>query len=402
VEMLEAAEKAKREAAAAASTLSPDAPVFVPRVFVPLAVAEWVEAIKLELEIDASVPISTAVQQANAKMGLVSCGTLPAQVGALLESVWPSLQFQATRRPWPPTPPPHLAAAAAADDDDDDDDDVEEEEEAAASARPVAPLYTYGTVSVGGGNVYTGDLRDGQPDGEGKMTYADGTLYEGTWAGGKRHGSGKMIEADGDVSLQGEWKDDVLICADCDDDDDDDDEAAAMAEAEAEAREWASEAKAEAEREAAEATSARLAYAAAEATHYSALGVPQSASETEIKAAFRTLALKLHPDKNPGDTACEERFKAITAAYDTLSDAVERRRYDAELRDAALAAVSQAEKPEPPPQESPTTADVDDHNRGDDSSWTTPTTGRGGRGGAGRGRGGGERGRGSRGRGLFA
>ena len=61
---------------------------------------------------------------------------------------------------------------------------------------------------------------------------------------------------------------------------------------------------------------------------YEVLGVAKSASQDEIKKAYRKLARKYHPDKNPGDKEAEERFKEIQAAYDVLSDAEKRKRYD--------------------------------------------------------------------------
>lgn len=62
--------------------------------------------------------------------------------------------------------------------------------------------------------------------------------------------------------------------------------------------------------------------------YYKILGVPKSASEKEIKAAYRKLARKHHPDVNPGDKAAEEKFKKISAAYDVLSDEKKRKAYD--------------------------------------------------------------------------
>jgi molecular chaperone DnaJ len=62
---------------------------------------------------------------------------------------------------------------------------------------------------------------------------------------------------------------------------------------------------------------------------YEVLGVGKSASAAEIKKAYRELARKWHPDRNPDDPAAEERFKEIQQAYDTLSDSEKRKQYDA-------------------------------------------------------------------------
>jgi len=62
--------------------------------------------------------------------------------------------------------------------------------------------------------------------------------------------------------------------------------------------------------------------------HYQILGVSPTASEEEIKSAFKTLAKKYHPDKNSGNLAAEEQFKKINAAYQILSDKTKRQRYD--------------------------------------------------------------------------
>src|SRR3954467_196688 len=63
-------------------------------------------------------------------------------------------------------------------------------------------------------------------------------------------------------------------------------------------------------------------------TLYDTLGVSKTASQDEIKKAYRKLARQYHPDKNPGDAAAEERFKEVQAAYDVLSDTDKRKQYD--------------------------------------------------------------------------
>jgi len=61
---------------------------------------------------------------------------------------------------------------------------------------------------------------------------------------------------------------------------------------------------------------------------YKTLGVSKKASEDEIKKAYRKLARKYHPDRNPGDAAAEEKFKEVSAAHDVLSDPEKRKEYD--------------------------------------------------------------------------
>ena len=62
--------------------------------------------------------------------------------------------------------------------------------------------------------------------------------------------------------------------------------------------------------------------------YYEILGVSRSCTETELKAAFRKLAMQHHPDRNPGDKGCEHRFKEINEAYDILKDGDKRAAYD--------------------------------------------------------------------------
>ena len=62
--------------------------------------------------------------------------------------------------------------------------------------------------------------------------------------------------------------------------------------------------------------------------YYEVLGVPRTASEDEIKKAYRKLAKKYHPDLNPGDKQAEERFKEVNEAYEILSDKDKKARYD--------------------------------------------------------------------------
>lgn len=74
---------------------------------------------------------------------------------------------------------------------------------------------------------------------------------------------------------------------------------------------------------------------------YATLGVEKSATDKDIRAAYRKLAKELHPDLNPGDARAEERFKEVSAAYAILGDAEKRRQFDAGEIDA-----TGAERPE--------------------------------------------------------
>ena len=62
--------------------------------------------------------------------------------------------------------------------------------------------------------------------------------------------------------------------------------------------------------------------------YYEVLGVERGAGDSEIKSAYRKLALKHHPDRNQGDAAAEELFKEASEAYEILSDADKRAQYD--------------------------------------------------------------------------
>src|SRR5205807_8276982 len=62
--------------------------------------------------------------------------------------------------------------------------------------------------------------------------------------------------------------------------------------------------------------------------YYSTLGVAKTATEKEIKQAYRKLARKHHPDVNPGEKSAESKFKEINEAYEVLGDPEKRRKYD--------------------------------------------------------------------------
>lgn len=62
--------------------------------------------------------------------------------------------------------------------------------------------------------------------------------------------------------------------------------------------------------------------------YYDILNVPNTANEDQIKQAYRALAMKYHPDKNPDNKIAEEKFKRISEAYSVLSDSQKRKEYD--------------------------------------------------------------------------
>ena len=65
-----------------------------------------------------------------------------------------------------------------------------------------------------------------------------------------------------------------------------------------------------------------------EKDYYAVLGVSKDATDKEITKAYRRLARQYHPDANPGDTAAENKFKDISAAYDVVGDETKRTEYD--------------------------------------------------------------------------
>src|SRR5690606_38089315 len=66
----------------------------------------------------------------------------------------------------------------------------------------------------------------------------------------------------------------------------------------------------------------------AKADFYETLGVSRTADEKELKSTFRKMAMKYHPDKNPGDASAEQKFKELNEAYETLKDPQKRAAYD--------------------------------------------------------------------------
>jgi len=77
----------------------------------------------------------------------------------------------------------------------------------------------------------------------------------------------------------------------------------------------------------------------ADKDYYEIMGVPETATEDEIRAAYRQLAKKYHPDAHPGDRAAEEQFKDVGEAYEVLGDSTKRKKYD-DLRKGGITGIS--------------------------------------------------------------
>ena len=71
-----------------------------------------------------------------------------------------------------------------------------------------------------------------------------------------------------------------------------------------------------------------MANTVSKADYYEVLGVSRDCSESELKTAYRKLAMQFHPDRNPGNAKAEEKFKEASEAYGVLSDADKRAAYD--------------------------------------------------------------------------
>ncbi|MDR6193810.1 tetratricopeptide (TPR) repeat protein [Siphonobacter sp. BAB-5404] len=104
-------------------------------------------------------------------------------------------------------------------------------------------------------------------------------------------------------------------------------------------------------------------------THYQQLGVSRTASAEEIKRAYRQLAVRWHPDKNPNHSQAEEKFKAINEAYRVLSDPALRASYDFKLNSAQR---TQTQTPPPPPKPKPAAPSPPPSSRSTYRRWLIP------------------------------
>jgi molecular chaperone DnaJ len=120
-----------------------------------------------------------------------------------------------------------------------------------------------------------------------------------------------------------------------------------------------------------------------EKDYYSTLGVDKNATAKEITRAYRKLARELHPDKNPGDAAAEDRFKEAASAYDVLGDEAKRKEYDEVRAMGPMAGMGGRGAP----GSGGFTFNVDDMGSGGLGDLFGNMFGRGAPGGAGRGRG---------------
>ncbi|RED91755.1 J domain-containing protein [Marinoscillum furvescens] len=84
--------------------------------------------------------------------------------------------------------------------------------------------------------------------------------------------------------------------------------------------------------------------------YYAILGIAENANQSEIKAAFKQMAVKYHPDKHAGDTTMEERFKEVNEAYQVLSNPFEKARYDLQLKYGEPKAPTYTYQPAPQPR----------------------------------------------------
>ena len=83
--------------------------------------------------------------------------------------------------------------------------------------------------------------------------------------------------------------------------------------------------------------------------YYDILGLSKSASESEIKSSYRKLAMKYHPDRNPGDKKAEEKFKEISESYEILKDPQKKAAYD-QFGHAAFSTIHATRSGKPMPQ----------------------------------------------------